>query len=342
MPSIAHIAARRCVALIVLLALCLAVAGAVATEPPADGLQPGQFRWTPELAPRGPLAIVVSLPAQRAHVYRNGVRIGTSTVSTGRRGFDTPPGIYTVLQKRREHYSNLYDDAPMPFMQRLTWDGLALHAGALPGYPASHGCVRLPKAFAELLFGATTPGTVVVIAASDVFPPSVVSPGLFSPVDAATGSPRFASAAPVEWEWSPWRAPDGPLTVLLSTADRQMVVLRNAIEIGRAAVAVRDTPAPGTRAYLLLEGQKPGKSLVVPDRPALRWLALPVQQAGQALSDDALRSAFESGGIVIPGEFARVLYDALLPGATVIVTDEPLQPTDERIDVLTSEGATGP
>ena len=105
----------------------------------ADGLQPGQYRWTAEQAPTGPVVVFISLPAQRAYVYRDGVRIGISTVSSGKPGHRTPPGVYTILQKRREHYSNLYDDAPMPFMQRLSWDGLALHSGSLPGHPASHG-----------------------------------------------------------------------------------------------------------------------------------------------------------------------------------------------------------
>ena len=89
--------------------------------------------------------------------------IGVSTISSGASGYETPTGSYTILQKNLTHKSNLYDDAPMPFMQRLTWDGVALHAGAIPGHPASHGCVRLPKSFAKLLYGATRVGTTVTI-----------------------------------------------------------------------------------------------------------------------------------------------------------------------------------
>ena len=100
-------------------------------------LLPGEYLWLPELSPRGPVLVLVSLPEQRAYVYRNGVRIGVATVSTGKPGFETPTGVFTILQKKREHYSNLYDDAPMPFMQRLTWGGVAMHAGRVPGYPAS-------------------------------------------------------------------------------------------------------------------------------------------------------------------------------------------------------------
>ena len=127
----------------------------------ADSLQPGEFVWEPGLAEQGEIEIVVSLPLQRAFVYRGGTLIGVSTVSTGREGHETPAGTFNILQKRREHYSNLYDNAPMPFMQRLTWDGIALHAGEIPGRPASHGCIRLPTAFARHLFAATELGAAV-------------------------------------------------------------------------------------------------------------------------------------------------------------------------------------
>lgn len=329
-----------------LLLLTLLAAGAAALGPAAwvpaafaadDALRPGEFQWTPQLAPSGPLAVIVSLPAQRAYVYRNGVRIGVSTVSTGKPGYDTPSGIYTVLQKHREHHSNLYDDAPMPFMQRLTWDGVALHAGGLPGYPASHGCIRLPEKFAELLFSATTPGTIVVVAAADTFPSSVVSPGLFSPVEAQTGSPvEEAPLAPASSEWHPEHAVSGPITVLLSTYDKRLVVLRNAIEIGRADVMVNGEPVEGTEAYLLLSGRLPQPSVVVPDRPALRWSAL--RLPNQAAPSSDMRRAFAEGQVAIPPEFARRIYDLLEPGTTVIVTDQPLQPRTSDVTVLSSGG----
>ena len=130
-------------------------------------LRPGHFIWKASLAPAGPVEIVVSIPLQRAFVYRAGTLIGVSTVSTGKPGHATPVGSFDILEKRREHYSKKYNNAPMPFMQRLTWDGVALHAGQIPGRPASHGCIRLPKEFARLLFGVTKVGaTVHVIEAS--------------------------------------------------------------------------------------------------------------------------------------------------------------------------------
>jgi lipoprotein-anchoring transpeptidase ErfK/SrfK len=150
-------------------------------------LQPGEYLWTPEMSPAGPVVIVVSLPEQRAHVYRNGIRIGVSTISSGMEGHETPTGVFPILQKREIHHSNLYNGAPMPYMQRLTWDGIALHAGRIPGYPASHGCVRLPKAFAKILFAQTEHGGTVVIADESSHSPSVVWPSDRAPVDAYTG-----------------------------------------------------------------------------------------------------------------------------------------------------------
>jgi hypothetical protein len=165
--------------------LALAMAPALAT----DTLEPGDWRWHPAAAPGGPMVAVVSLPEQRIHVYRNGVRIGLSTVSTGKPGHETPTGTFSILQKKRMHRSNLYDDAPMPFMQRLTWDGIALHAGRVAGEPASHGCVRLPREFAEKLYEATDKGMTVVIADYASHEAAVVTPDERAPVDPYTGAP---------------------------------------------------------------------------------------------------------------------------------------------------------
>src|SRR5512139_764471 len=141
-------------------------------------LKPGQFTWHPERSPDGPVAIVVSIPEQRVHVYRNGVRIAVSTCSTGKPGHETPTGVFAVLQKDKNHHSSTYNNAPMQNMNRLTWSGIALHAGNLPGYPASHGCVRLPMGFSEKLFGVTRLGMTVVIADERSQPSAVVHPGL--------------------------------------------------------------------------------------------------------------------------------------------------------------------
>lgn len=113
--------------------------------------------------PEAPLKIVVSLEAQELRLYRGATLIDVSPVSTGKRGHATPRGIYSIIEKRRRHFSNLYDDAPMPYMQRITWSGLAFHQGALPGRPASHGCIRLPRAFAREMFALTSLGANVAI-----------------------------------------------------------------------------------------------------------------------------------------------------------------------------------
>lgn len=154
------------------LAICFASSQPLAAKPatsPApieqrvDNLAPGHWVWQPERAASGEVEVVVSIPLQKAYVYRGGTLIGASTVSTGKPGHDTPAGRFNILQKREKHFSNLYDNAPMPFMQRLTWDGIALHAGAIPGEPASHGCIRLPKTFAAKLFAATELGATVLV-----------------------------------------------------------------------------------------------------------------------------------------------------------------------------------
>jgi hypothetical protein len=134
-----------------------------------------------------PLLALVSLKDQRVTIYDKDGAILHSPVSSGQTGYETPVGIYAVLQKEAEHYSNRYDDASMPFMQRITWTGVALHAGALPGYPASHGCVRLPYSFAERLFPLTKLGMRVVVSRYDVAPSPISHPTLFKPMPLREG-----------------------------------------------------------------------------------------------------------------------------------------------------------
>ncbi len=129
----------------------------------AAQLTPGDYRWEPQIAPHGDMSMFIDLSSQHAFVYRDGKLIGISTISSGRPGHATPDGTFTVLEKEKVHHSNKYDDAPMPYMERLTWDGLALHAGHPRGWPASHGCIRLPAGFAAALFEAHTRGMQVVI-----------------------------------------------------------------------------------------------------------------------------------------------------------------------------------
>ncbi|QCB44157.1 hypothetical protein E5673_01670 [Sphingomonas sp. PAMC26645] len=139
-----------------------AAIAAMPIEQAATELSPNQFVWK-DNGSSEPVSIVVSLMEQRAFVYRGSTMIAATTISSGKDGKDTPVGTYPILQKNAVHKSSLYDDASMPFMQRLTWDGIAIHAGRNPGFPASHGCIRVPLGFAKQLFGVTTLGTTVTV-----------------------------------------------------------------------------------------------------------------------------------------------------------------------------------
>jgi lipoprotein-anchoring transpeptidase ErfK/SrfK len=131
----------------------------------AVGVEPGKYLWRDVPASAGDERVVVSLGDQMAYLYRGTTLVAAAAVSTGKPGKDTPMGIFTVLDKKPMHYSRKYDNAPMPFMQRIDNYGIALHAGHNPGQPASKGCVRLPSAFAKKLFGVTSVGTPVFIGA---------------------------------------------------------------------------------------------------------------------------------------------------------------------------------
>ena len=141
----------------------------------ASVVKPGDFRWSGADTGQGPIRIVVDIATQRAFVYRADALIGVSTVSTGSAGHETPVGTFKILQKDAAHKSTIYDDAPMPYMLRLTWDGIALHGGRNPGYPASHGCVRLPTAFAKKLFQMTRLGADVVVQEDGAAPAEIES-----------------------------------------------------------------------------------------------------------------------------------------------------------------------
>ena len=160
---------KRLIALLVLTCAAASAAARPANDPKlpvvlrAATLQPGEYAWESRSASTGPLFVVISLTSQRAMVYRDGVLIGASTISTGSKDRETPTGVFPILEKQLVHRSSTYDNAPMPYMQRLTSKGVALHAGNLPGYAASHGCIRLPTGFAKLLYEATRVGTPVMI-----------------------------------------------------------------------------------------------------------------------------------------------------------------------------------
>jgi len=152
-------------------------------------LENGEFVWKSGKAAGEVDRVVISLSDQLAFAYHGDELIGASTISSGADEKPTPTGIFPILEKQRLHRSIKYDNAPMPFMQRLDDYGIALHAGRLPGYPASHGCVRLPAAFAAKLFAATRVGTVVLIGAPGVAQGESQEAG----VDRDSDGPTFAS-----------------------------------------------------------------------------------------------------------------------------------------------------
>jgi peptidoglycan hydrolase-like protein with peptidoglycan-binding domain len=139
------------------------------------------FCALPAAASEDPLQIVVSLDEQQMQVFRGAEMIAEAPVSSGKLGHETPTGVFSILHKKQFHESNLYSNAPMPWMQRLTWTGIALHEGKLPGRPASHGCVRLPKGFAKELFDMTRAGGHVVINSGMIAPRAISHPVLPQP-----------------------------------------------------------------------------------------------------------------------------------------------------------------
>jgi len=286
----------------------------------AATLKPGEFTWHPERAPSGPVVIIVSVPEQRAYVYRNGIRIGVTTISSGRRGYETPPGVYAILQKRREHYSNLYDDAPMPYMQRLTWDGVALHGGQVTGKPASHGCVRLHPQNAEKLFGITRFGDSVVVANAKASPASLVHPAVLAPVTAG-GQAAHPDLSSYEVYWNEAASPEGPVSILVSLYDQRVSVLRNGVLIGAAPLQmVRDFALNGTVLLVMTTEMEDIPSLLDPQQKEHRWVAHRVLgEAGAPMPP--LRALGDS--FWIPQDFARRLYGVLKPGTTVLLSDLP-------------------
>lgn len=287
-----------------------------------QGMKPGEYLWVPSVAPEGPVLIIVSIETQRAYVYRNGLLIGISTASTGKSGHETPTGVFTILQKKVDHKSNLYNNAPMPFMQRLTWDGIAMHAGNLPGYPASHGCIRLPRKFAELLYGVTRLGLTVVVTDRADVPRIAPEPGI------------LRERASVETElvgdtsWRPERAPRGPLSIVISTEDRRMVVLRNGVTIGSAPIAITGD-VTGPSAY----------TLRAIDAAGFHWMRLRLPGQSNTMTDEV--NTEERARLRLPEEFRQALAAILAPGTTVVVTTDTLQSggTGKKLTVITGEEA---
>ncbi|MBC2775196.1 L,D-transpeptidase [Rhizobium sp. AQ_MP] len=280
-------------------------------------LKPGEFTWHPERQRTGPVAIVVSLPEQRVHVYRNGIRIAVSTCSSGKPGHETPTGVFVVLQKDKHHKSSTYDDAPMPNMNRLTWSGIALHAGNLPGYPASHGCVRLPLDFSERLFGITHLGTPVIISGSATDPYEMTHPGMVLGAYAAREFEGAVAALHGKERPTDWTdlSKQPVVSVIMSTYDGRALLVENSEIRAEGQITVSGKDRLGSHVFLLQALDQAVEGM--------RWIAF-------SNSVDDPRVVGEAKDVLsrisADPSFVANMQKVLHPGAVLILTDTPLAP----------------
>ena len=290
-------------------------------------LKPGDWVWAESLAPRGPVLVYVDLDRQQATVYRNGIRIAVSTISSGKPGFETPRGVFTILEKDEDHVSRTYDNAPMPFQQRLTWMGVALHAGNLPGFPASHGCVRLPLEFSKLLFKTTTLGGTVVIAGRHGEPYKKPAAGVLAPTSLeGFGAVALPLGDKQAFSWHPELSPKGPTSIIVSTGDQMVVVLRNGVEIGRARASLTQDSTESQVLTLAGSGRK------------AQWIQVGVKDV--APEDAAIVSTRGVEAMQLPAEFVTHMRSVMTPGTTVLVTEASVSgdTTGVQTTVLASDG----
>ncbi|MET0868694.1 MAG: L,D-transpeptidase [Pseudorhodoplanes sp.] len=283
-----------------------------------SSLKPGQFVWTPERATEGPVVVLVSIPGQWVVVYRGGTRIGMSTCSTGKPGHTTPAGVFVILQKDKDHHSSTYNNASMPYMERLTWQGVALHAGNLPGYPASHGCVRLPLDFAKLLFGVTTLGTPVIVADTAMSTADLRHPGLLiseHTEEMAREAVKSNAAKPHHPETATVQTHEAA-SFVISTADRRLLAFVNGKEVYTSPVTLRSPEKPfGTHAFTLTGPDS--------DPRHMQWLAIGLDSKldSKATSDMILSETLSR--VDLPQDAARRVLALMHPGSTMVVTDRP-------------------
>jgi hypothetical protein len=236
--------------------------------------------------------------------------------------------VFTILEKDKDHRSRTYDDAPMPYQQRLTWKGVALHAGNLPGLPASHGCVRLPMEFAKKLFEVTPMGGTVVIAGGHEDPVKRAPAGVLAPVMAGVSPPP---ATPLSREgsftWNPAASPSGPVSIIVSTGDSQVVVLRNGVEIGRAHAVVSQQTSQA-QVMTLSGGKTP------------QWIQVGVSELANEPAEIISTERVEQ--MHLPAAFVAGMRSVIAPGTTVLVTQAAVDPasTGPQATVLDADDST--
>ncbi|MEW5423689.1 L,D-transpeptidase [Amorphus sp. 3PC139-8] len=282
-------------------------------------MKPGDYFWDPDRAPDGLVVVVVSIPEQKTYVYRDGVLIGVSTSSTGRQGYETPTGVFTILQKDKVHHSDKYNNASMPYTERLTWSGVALHAGNLPGYPTSHGCIHLPLAFSKDLFGITQLGTPVIVADSHSGPSDLLDPGLLLPEDGdseALAKTIMTDGDKADPDAAPASAAAVPASVIASAADQKIYVMENGELTFEGPISFKDGPPIGSTVYLM-KATSPGASAT--------WTAIRYETADGSEEPD-VPTADPLQRITADADVRQRLVTLFTPGATLLVTQYPADP----------------
>ena len=311
-------------------------------------------------APKGPLQIIISIADQRVSLFDNGALIARSSVSTGTQGHPTPLGVFSVISKQRWHRSNIYSAAPMPYMQRITWSGIALHAGVVPGHPASHGCIRLKNDFAIRLWHLTKRGTRVIIAHDDVQPVEITNPHLFKP-KAVSGSPEFQTATVADKSIGtaaathgslvsnaetpeatslqvPGSAPAGgapkkmvPISVFVSRKLSKLFVRQGFSPLFDVAVKIENPEEPlGTHVYTAMEFQSEGAAIrwtvvSIPDEfprieGATKEREAPVKQTALSVPSPDKANAVLNR-IEIPQDTVERISELLTPASSLIISD---------------------
>lgn len=310
------IVTRYGVSAIALIALASFSCGPSSQGSSQSRLAPGSYQWNPERSPSGPVLMAVSIDDQMAYVYRNGVQVGRSTVSTGRSGKETPTGVFTVLQRKVEHESSIYKGAQMPYMQRLTWSGIAMHAGDLPGYPASSGCVRLPYEFSQKVYGVMGMGATVVITRKQAQPSQSKRPAGVLLASRATQADSRAIPDPEgRVIWTPGKSSSGPFSVLISYADLTTYVWRNGILIGQSPIQIAAGANPPEGVFMRLEGTEAANPRF-PGVTLYPWSVLSLSGGNpQGDAVDTIRSQ-----VRFPRNFSDKLARILTPGTILVAT----------------------
>jgi hypothetical protein len=284
---------RRAAALV----LAAALVPVATARPPAYAQSASDERTEQKAGLAGPAVLAVaSLRAQRISVYDARGNAIRARISSGQTDYETPVGVYSILQKNRDHYSNIYDDAEMPFMQRLTWSGIALHAGALPGRPASHGCVRLPYNFASEIFGLSKIGTRVIVAGEDVAPSEISHPVLWKPTAPGLSRPVTTQIAydpdeeisnrPFEPDLRNWPERKALLDELKSVAAAKAAEAEAAApELDELTKAKKETTADRAKTAKAL------KRAEVAKKKADDWAASAARRLAEAKTDKRRKSA---------------------------------------------------